>query len=157
MVGSQADICKKYKISSRTQLQEWIKVNNGHKELRSSKGRGSAVYMTKGRATTYEERIEIVSCCIAHGNDYTAAIEKYGVSYYLNHFETYEELVTAVEQFIHYYNTQRRQHRLDCQTPASYRSLLEAVYQKNQDSISGILEKIFVFSLVYLTGSGSSM
>lgn len=24
------------------------------------------------------------------------------------------------------YNTQRRQHRLDCQTPASYRSLLEA-------------------------------
>ena len=37
--------------------------------------------MTKGRATTYEERIEIVSCCIAHGNDYTAAIEKYGVSY----------------------------------------------------------------------------
>lgn len=46
--------------------------------------------------------------------------------YYLNHFETYEELVRAVEQFIHYYNTQRRQHRLDCQTPASYRSLLEA-------------------------------
>lgn len=46
--------------------------------------------------------------------------------YYLNHFEIYEELVRAVEQFIHYYNTQRRQHRLDCQTPASYRSLLEA-------------------------------
>lgn len=46
--------------------------------------------------------------------------------YYLNHFETYEELVRAVVQFIHYYNTQRRQHRLDCQTPASYRSLLEA-------------------------------
>lgn len=46
--------------------------------------------------------------------------------YYLNHFETYEDLVTAVEQFIHYYNTQRRQHRLDCQTPASYRRLLEA-------------------------------
>lgn len=46
--------------------------------------------------------------------------------YYLNHFETYEELVTAVEQFIHYYNTQRRQHRLGCQPPASYRSLLES-------------------------------
>lgn len=45
--------------------------------------------------------------------------------YYLNHFETYEELVTAVEQFIHYYNTRRRQHKLDCQSPASYRSLLE--------------------------------
>ena len=80
-VGSQADICKKYKISSRTQLQEWIKVYNGHKELRPSTGRGSAIYMTKGRATTYEERIEIVSYCIAHGNDYTAAIKKYGISY----------------------------------------------------------------------------
>ena len=37
--------------------------------------------MTKGRTTTYEERIEIVSYCIEHGNDYTAVIEKYGISY----------------------------------------------------------------------------
>ena len=37
--------------------------------------------MTKGRNTTYEERVEIVSYCIANGNDYTATIEKYGVSY----------------------------------------------------------------------------
>jgi len=34
--------------------------------------------------------------------------------YYLNHFVTYEELVAAVEQFIHYYNYQRRQHKLNC-------------------------------------------
>jgi len=80
-VGSQADICKKYKISSRTRLQEWIKVYNGHRELRPSNGRGSDIYMTKGRTTTYEERIEIVSYCIEHGNDYTTTIEKYGVSY----------------------------------------------------------------------------
>lgn len=37
--------------------------------------------MTKGRNTTYEERVEIVSYCIENSNDYTAAIEKYGVSY----------------------------------------------------------------------------
>lgn len=37
--------------------------------------------MTKGRTTTYEERIAIVSFCIEHGNDYTATVEKYGVSY----------------------------------------------------------------------------
>ena len=79
--GSQAAICKKYGISSRTQLQNWIKMYNGHKELRPSRGRGSDIYMTKGRTTTYEERIEIVSYCIEHGNDYTATIEKYGVSY----------------------------------------------------------------------------
>lgn len=46
--------------------------------------------------------------------------------YYLNHFDTYEELVAAVEQFIHYYNYERRQHRLDCLAPMNYRSLLEA-------------------------------
>ena len=45
--------------------------------------------------------------------------------YYLNHFETYEELVDAVGQFIHYYNYQRRQHRLNCLAPMDYRSLLE--------------------------------
>lgn len=46
--------------------------------------------------------------------------------YYLNDFETYEELVDAVGQFIHYYNYQRRQHRLNCLAPMDYRSLLEA-------------------------------
>lgn len=46
--------------------------------------------------------------------------------YYFHHFETYEELTEAIEQFIYYYNHQRRQHRLNCLPPATYRSLLEA-------------------------------
>ena len=79
--GSQAYICRKFKIKDRKTLRTWIKVYNSHKELRPSRGRGSDIYMTKGRNTTYEERVEIVSYCIEHGNDYTAAIEKYGVSY----------------------------------------------------------------------------
>jgi transposase len=37
--------------------------------------------MAKGRATTMEERIEIVSHCIAVNKDYSTTIEKYGVSY----------------------------------------------------------------------------
>ena len=41
-------------------------------------------------------------------------------------FETCEELAAAVEQFAHYYNYQRRQHKLNCLPPAAYRSLLEA-------------------------------
>ena len=79
--GSHHDICEKYKIRSDTQLRYWIKVYNSHRELRPNRGRGSDIYMTKGRNTTYEERVEIVSYCIEHGNDYTATIEKYGVSY----------------------------------------------------------------------------
>ena len=79
--GSQAYICRKFKIKDRKTLRTWIKVYNSHRELRPSRGRGSDIYMTKGRNTTYEERVEIVSYCIEHGNDYVATIEKYGVSY----------------------------------------------------------------------------
>ena len=46
--------------------------------------------------------------------------------YYLNRFESYGELVEAVARFIYYYNHQRRQHKLNCLPPATYRSLLEA-------------------------------
>lgn len=37
--------------------------------------------MTKGRKTTQEERIEIVSDCIAHDKDYGRAVEQFDVSY----------------------------------------------------------------------------
>ena len=37
--------------------------------------------MTKGRKTTFEERVEIVEYCIAHDRNYAETAEKYGVSY----------------------------------------------------------------------------
>ena len=37
--------------------------------------------MTKGRKTTYEERDDIVSFCIANANDYNLTSNKYDVSY----------------------------------------------------------------------------
>ncbi|MEG2571396.1 MAG: transposase, partial [Clostridia bacterium] len=79
--GSQRGICRKYEISSHAQLQEWIKVYNGHKELKESHGSGTEIYMTKGRKTTQQERAEIVAFCLEHGKDYLQTIEKYGVSY----------------------------------------------------------------------------
>ena len=78
---SQDAICRKYKIKDRKTFRRWIKVYNSHRELRSNRGRGSEFYMTKGRTTTYEERVEIVSYCIEHDHDYCATMEKYGVSY----------------------------------------------------------------------------
>ncbi|MEN6463406.1 MAG: transposase [Syntrophomonas sp.] len=79
--GSQIEICKRYQIRSKKQLQDWITVYTGHKELRATGGQGRGIYMTKGRLTTLDERIEIVSYCIAKGKNYGATIEKYGVSY----------------------------------------------------------------------------
>lgn len=78
--GSQDDICKKYGIRSKSKLQNWIKMYNGHEELKSS-GRGGNKSMTKGRKTTFEERVEIVQYCITHDHNYAEAAEKYQVSY----------------------------------------------------------------------------
>ncbi len=78
--GSQNDICKKYGIRSKAKLQTWIKKYNGHEELKSS-GTGGTTIMTKGRKTTFEERVEIVQYCIAHDHNYIKTAEKYQVSY----------------------------------------------------------------------------
>lgn len=78
--GSQTDICKKYGIRSKSKLQKWIKKYNGHEELKSS-GTGGSIIMTKGRKTTFEERIEIASYCISHDHNYAETAEKFCVSY----------------------------------------------------------------------------
>lgn len=79
--GSLMDITKRFKLSSHSQLIRWIKLYNDHIEFRSPGGHGSEMNMTKGRATTREERIEIVGFCIENGKDYAQTIEKYGVNY----------------------------------------------------------------------------
>lgn len=76
--GSMEEICKKYKIRSTHPLQNWIKVYNGHKNLRDSTG-GSR--MTKARKTTFEERVTIARECIASGRNYGKLAIKYNVSY----------------------------------------------------------------------------
>ena len=58
--ASQSDICKKYKILSTCTLRTWIKKYNSHEKFKSAIG---GRVMTKGRKTTYEERIEIVAYC----------------------------------------------------------------------------------------------
>ena len=80
-VGSTYDICMRYNISSTSVLDKWIKkYNSGHKIFNSRKNKGDKI-MTNGRKTTYQERIEIVSFCIANANDYNLTANKYNVSY----------------------------------------------------------------------------
>ena len=78
--GSLNDICKKYKIRAISKLESWIKKYNSHEEFKTS-GTGGCSLMTKGRKTTFEERIEIVQYCIAHDHNYAETSEKYQVSY----------------------------------------------------------------------------
>ena len=45
--------------------------------------------------------------------------------YYLHKFDNYESLAAAIEEYIHFYNYYRRQKKLKCLSPMSYRQLLE--------------------------------
>jgi transposase-like protein len=76
---SQYQVIDKYKISSRTQLANWIKKYNGHSSLKAYSGGISA--MTKGRSTTWQERIDIVLYCLANGQDSKKTASHFQVSY----------------------------------------------------------------------------
>lgn len=79
-LGSQDDICAKYKIRSKAKLQRWISMYNSHNELKNIRTKGGII-MTKARTTTYTERINIVKYCIENQNDYAKTAKKYNVSY----------------------------------------------------------------------------
>ena len=74
--GSYAKICKKYGVRSSTQLRSWIMKYNSH-----DKETGGRPIMTKGRKTTFEERVEIVQYCIKHSHNYSETAKKFHISY----------------------------------------------------------------------------
>ena len=60
--GSLQDICTKYGIRSHRQLSDWIKVYNSGGILKTSTG---GAYMKKAKNTTLDERLKIVTDCLA--------------------------------------------------------------------------------------------
>ena len=74
------EVVKKYEISDTRVLRGWIKKYNSHSELNGS-GKGLSANMTKGRKTTYIERIEIVQFCIANNLDFQSTAKEFNVSY----------------------------------------------------------------------------
>lgn len=74
-------LCQKYDITHSHIVRKWIKKYNNCHEVFRTPNNGSDIYMAKGRTTTLDERIEIVSNCISNGKDYGKSIERYGVSY----------------------------------------------------------------------------
>lgn len=77
---SLREITRKYEISDKNVLRNWIQKYNGHREIRTS-SKGMKHSMTKGRSTTHEERIAIVLYCLSNQKDYQRAVEAYDVSY----------------------------------------------------------------------------
>jgi len=76
--GSKWEICERYGVRDKRQLEHWLKAYNSHKDFRTQTGGNR---MTKGRNTTGQERIQIVKECLSTGNDYNRTALKYQVSY----------------------------------------------------------------------------
>lgn len=77
---SLREVVRKYEISSLSVLEKWINKYNSYRDLKdTSKGRTSS--MTKGRKTTWEERIQIALDCLGNGKDYQITADTYKVSY----------------------------------------------------------------------------
>lgn len=94
--SSHMDICRRYGIKSTRQLRNWILKYNGHETLKTS-GSGGTSIMTKGRATTYDERVEIVKYCIEHQHNYAETAQKFQVSYQQVYSWTNKYLKDGVE------------------------------------------------------------
>jgi Transposase and inactivated derivatives len=77
--GSLREICKKYRIRSKRQLQDWIKVYNSGRDFKHKMSGGSRMKST--RKTTQEERVQIAKECIENGDNYGEIAIKYQVSY----------------------------------------------------------------------------
>ena len=77
--GSQRKICQKYKIRSKSELQDWIKVYNNGGDFKHKRNGGSRMKST--RKTTQEERIRIAKECIENEYNYGETAIKYQVSY----------------------------------------------------------------------------
>lgn len=77
---TRLEILAKYEISSSSVLREWVKQYTSHSELKDS-GKGMSQTMTKGRKTTFEERLTIVNYCLNHQKNYQITAKTYDVSY----------------------------------------------------------------------------
>lgn len=77
---SKRDICKKYKIRSITQLENWINDNNNHNNIKFQ-NTGCKIVMIKERPITFDERVEIVRDYLENSLNYNETDTKFNVSY----------------------------------------------------------------------------
>lgn len=77
---TQRAAMRKYEIPGSGTISSWIKQYTGNRALKSTP-KGLVHSMTKGRSTTWRERIEIVLYCLTHDHDYGRTAEVHQVSY----------------------------------------------------------------------------
>lgn len=124
--ASQREICRQYKISSNSILHLWINKYNGHETHKSHNSQGEKS-MAKGRKTTFEERVEIVSFCIANNNNYQKTADKYQVSYQQVYSWTKKYEEHGAESLLDYRGKHKDQYEMsEAERLAAQLKLLEA-------------------------------
>ncbi|GMA09240.1 hypothetical protein GCM10025886_23920 [Tetragenococcus halophilus subsp. flandriensis] len=90
-LGSLEEIAQKYGLRSPSSLTGWLKVYNTYGDFTTRKEK---ISMSKTRATTQEERYQIVLDCLANDKDYRGMAIKYQVPYQNIHnwVEKYEQM-----------------------------------------------------------------
>ena len=78
--GSFKYLAAKFGIPSNCTVLSWVKKYNGHIELEDYDPKGD-IYMTKGRITTLDERIEIVKWCLDHDRSIKDTASHFACSY----------------------------------------------------------------------------
>ena len=75
------ELAKKYELSDESRVRDWLECYNGHRKFKRPNAAIRVLYMTKGKKTTQQQRVEIVDFCLEHGQDYLLTVEQFGVSY----------------------------------------------------------------------------
>lgn len=139
--GSYMEICKRYGIKSTTRLRNWIMKYNGHEKLKTS-GTGGTPIMTKGRATTYDQRVEIVKYCIEHQNNYAETAQKFQVSYQQVYAWTNKYLNSGVDALLDRRGKRKSEDEMsEVEKLRAQNKLLEAENRRKQMEID-LLKKL---------------
>lgn len=85
----------------------------------------SKLFKTKLDQAGMKQSMSRVGCCIDNGpmEGFWGIIKS--EMYYINSFKDYDSLATAIENYIFFYNNERRQKKLNKMSPMTYRQLLE--------------------------------
>jgi len=78
--GSYVDLAIMHNISSPSVINTWVKKYNRLEVIKDYDPKGE-VYMSKGRKTTKDEKLEIVKYCIDNDYDYKGTASEYKVTY----------------------------------------------------------------------------
>ncbi|WP_333491701.1 MULTISPECIES: IS3 family transposase [Hungatella] len=121
-VGREASQRESFNAQLCTQIKDSYEEANGilgYRQMTIKLNRKNEIHINQKRVLRLMRILGLKSVCRAFWGMLKSEM------YYLKKFHTYEELTTAIADYIDYYNHRRYQKRLHCMTPMEYREYLQ--------------------------------